>query len=326
MRGWIRRGAGALWTIVLPGALAGLVTATLIPPLGSGLPRFVSVAGRQYTLLFAVALFLVFSAIAAYWRRVFLPIPAPSPARRRDVLRIAAVVAAVAAVALALRTWVVQPYRVLSSSMLPTLQADDQVVGIKTGAPQRGDLVVFRSMAGGPYKGLVKRVVGLPGDRIAMRDNTPVINGWPVPTCDAGEYADLLPDGEGRIVHGRLHVEFLDDRAYLTVHSLGPPFAGEYVVKPGEVFVLGDNRGASADSRSYGGVPVDAVSARVTHFLVGARRTGDADLGRLLQPIDALQTRLRLEAVDTRAVDAGIARCLERRPDRTTPPISLAGF
>lgn len=122
-------------------------------------------------------------------------------------------------------------------------------------------------------------------------------------------------------------VEFLDERVYLTVYSAAARSSEEYLVKPGEVFVLGDNRGNSLDSRAYndgrgGGVPSGAIQARVQRFLVGTHRSGEPDLGRLLHPINQLQVRLRLEGSDTGGLRARIQSCLANRPSSTTPPPS----
>ncbi len=262
--------------------------------------------------------------------------------RRQEVLGAVggAVVAALAAVGV--RT-VVEPYRVLSGSMLPTLEPDDLLLSNRIAykplwgahlasaakrVPARGDLVLFRSDAvamhriGGPEL-LVKRVIGIPGDQISMRGDVPVINGWMVPFCSAGKYLYIGADGEP--VRGTVRVEFLEDRTYLTVQSLWTAFDGTYTVKPGEVFVLGDSRSSSVDSRAWnegqgGGVPLDAIAGRAQWFLVGRKPNGDADLGNLMRPMAAFRRRSPVGGVDAQQLEAGIAKCIQNRPAATRPP------
>ena len=277
-------------------------------------------------------------AAAASIRRLAEPVLAAQ--RRREAWTTFGAVAAAAAVALGLRAEVAQSYRVVSNSMIPTFEADDQILGRRVTyaaparLPNRGDVVLFRSDAvtmkvssSEPRPDvLLKRVIGLPGDTIAMHGESPIINGWPVPTCIAGAYVYVSGEGDGGNIQGIVVVEFLDNHAYLTLHSPpGPPFNGTYTVQPGEVFVLGDGRGYSVDSRSYGdghgaGVPLPAVVARADRFLVGTHRSGDADFARLFEPIARVEHRLHLEGMSSEALDAGIAKCLSSRPAATHPP------
>jgi signal peptidase I len=346
-----RRVLRTLGTTVLPALLTGLVLQYLVPAVGAGLSGAVARLAHRHVLLFGVGLFLLFSSIAQYWVNRYLDVSRPPrmlrPALsrpRREALGILAFIGAAAGAAIAVRAYA-RPYEVLSASMLPTLEPDDLIAGrVSHGSadsrtPRRGDIVVFQDSAvplklrSGPVPDiLVKRVLGLPGDVMEMHGDVPVINGWTVPTCDAGEYMYVTPDVGSVALRGRLRVEFVEDRTYLTIHALGRPFVGAYRVKPGEVFVLGDNRGNSMDSRAYAtghgaGVPVDAIEARVQWFLVGTRRAGGADLGRWLRPIDSLGAPRSLAGVQHDLTDAsapsledGIARCLKNRPLDTHPP------
>jgi signal peptidase I len=259
----------------------------------------------------------------------------------RDVLTTATAVLAAAVVAFAARG-VVQPYRVLSASMLPTLEPGDQIAGNKMSysaqvarEPHRGDIVVFDSSAVAQWLPpsrapmpdvFVKRVIGLPGDKVTMRGGVPIINGWEVPTCAAGDYLYVSPDGEGAWFRGLVFVEFIEDVAYLTVQATPmPSFDESYEVQPGEVFVLGDNRTNSVDSRAYkqgrgAGVPLRSIEARAEWFLLGTHFSGNADLSRLFQPIEAPAGRLHTEGVNADSLKVGIAHCLEHRPTETRPP------
>ena len=165
-------------------------------------------------------------------RRGWLP-----GAQPRAVRLVAAAASAVLLVALlvVLRSTVAGPVRISSNSMLPTLGPGDVVLVTprQVGLEQlrHGDLITFRSPLDGERA--LKRVVGLPGDSVVIKDAVLHVNDRPV----AEPYVDH---------------ELID--AY---------YSRTYVVPDHAVFVLGDHRSNSTDSRDYGAIDVDDVSGRV---------------------------------------------------------------
>jgi signal peptidase I len=334
-------------SLAVPAAISVLTVRYLVPSrlegARGGLTGFWAWLGYHQPLLVGIALFVAISEAGRYWLNRLRPVASPPlTASRlsgfRSVRRMLAGLACVALVAYALRASVVATFEVVGPSMLPTLELGDRVLvnrlaygfhlpfsqGQAGGRmPRRGDLVVFRANgltgANGPQS-VVKRVVGLPGDKITSTRGLLSINDWQVPACDAGPYVDL----PGQLtVRGRLTVEFLGDKSYLTVRNMfEPPFTG-YVVKPGEVFVVGDDRGWSSDSRLWNdrrgaGVAVSALEGRVTRVLLGARPDGRLDFGRLLQP--PFELKVRIPGFDLRNTEERINDCLARRPADTSPP------
>jgi signal peptidase I len=130
------------------------------------------------------------------------------------------------------RPFVLEAFYIPSESMVPTLLVGDRVFVNKFvyrfSEPQRGDIVVFQSVEGGD-EDLIKRVVGLPGDHVA------VYNG------------ELFVNGE-RQEEPYVYATFPDDSSY-----------GPTTVPQGHVFVMGDNRANSRDSRYFGPLPIENV-------------------------------------------------------------------
>lgn len=153
----------------------------------------------------------------------------------RSRVRIAAVVAAVLGAVLLVRGVVAEPREVASESMEPTLHPGSVVLVDKIGPRLRGvhreDIIVFASPQDG--REAVKRVVALGGQQVAIRD------------------ADLYVDG-------RLVVEPQVDHSRVDGLWFGP-----VTVPDRAVFVLGDSRAGSVDSRVYGSVPLGAIHGRV---------------------------------------------------------------
>lgn len=156
----------------------------------------------------------------------------PPRARRRRVRGVLLVVAVVVAVVV-VRAVALAPFGVAGSSMRPTLHDGDVVLVLRTplaGPPARGDLVVLDDPDGGRS---VKRVVGVGGDRVGVRDAVLEVDGAPV-------------------------AEPWVDRA-----SIDGLYFGPVLVPDGEVLVMGDDRATSVDGREWGSLPADRVVGRV---------------------------------------------------------------
>lgn len=169
-----------------------------------------------------------------------------------------------------LRSFLVEPFRIPSGSMIPTLLTGDFILvnkfsyGIRLpilntkivniGEPKRGDVMVFRYPED-PSTDYIKRVIGLPGDHIVYRDKTLFINGVEAKQRPIGPYTDFPT---GIPLPSRLEVEALDGREHnLVIHPgfFGRLERGEWTVPQGSYFVMGDNRDNSNDSRAWGFVP-----------------------------------------------------------------------
>jgi signal peptidase I len=170
---------------------------------------------------------------------------------------------------LLLRSFLVEPFRIPSGSMMPTLLVGDFILvnkfayGIRLpvldtkvidiGEPQRGDVVVFRYPRD-PSVDYIKRVVGLPGDTIGYFDKVVYINGTPAGQVPAGVY---IGSGAGVNMSGAsTRRERLGDVEHdILVMPRTPGLEVEFVVGKDEYFVMGDNRDNSNDSRFWGTVP-----------------------------------------------------------------------
>jgi signal peptidase I len=171
-------------------------------------------------------------------------------------------------IVLVLRSFLVEPFRIPSGSMIPTLLVGDFILVnkyaygvrlpvvhtriIEVAKPERGDVAVFRYPKD-PSTDYIKRVIGLPGDRITYSNKQLYINGKAVETDDKGAYR--LTQGDGTSL-AELKVEKLGDAEHeILIDSRRPTINDEYVVPEGHYFVMGDNRDNSNDSRYWGYVP-----------------------------------------------------------------------
>jgi signal peptidase I len=168
-----------------------------------------------------------------------------------------------------LRSFLVEPFRIPSGSMMPSLFNGDFILvnkfayGIRLPVlnakvvaledPKRGDVVVFR-FPGDPTTNYIKRVIGIPGDRILYKGKRLYVNGEPFeydnprpylagPAGELGAESLRITEHVGTVLHDILVTDRPDG---------GP---GEFTVPPGQYFVMGDNRDHSNDSRYWGFVP-----------------------------------------------------------------------
>jgi signal peptidase I len=189
-------------------------------------------------------------------------------------------IAYAAIVALVVRTFLFEPFNIPSGSMLPTLLVGDYLFVSKYAygyskhsvpfspnlfsgrvleqQPERGDVVVFK-LPSDNRTDYIKRVIGLPGDRLMVRDGILHINGVPVtrqkingedPEAPGGTiYLETLPNGVTHRIREVSDDEFGDNTR-------------EYEVPPGHYFVMGDNRDNSQDSRFIGPIPAENLVGR----------------------------------------------------------------
>jgi signal peptidase I len=186
----------------------------------------------------------------------------PSKKREKSLVReYFELVAETAVFVLFVMTFVVQAFRIPTGSMIPKLLVGDFVLVNKMAyarstSPledlllpnkpiERKDIIVFK-WPGDLRKDYVKRVIGLPGEKIEIREKQLYVNGQPVD--EPYKVHKESPAGSG-------------DEAYRYDLAIGANY-GPIVVPPGSLFVLGDNRDDSLDSRSWGYVPLSYVKGR----------------------------------------------------------------
>jgi signal peptidase I len=246
------------------------------------------------------------------------------------------------AVAFLLRTFVVEAFKIPSGSMIPTLMVGDHIFVNKFSygpaipytnkriwthmPPERGDVIVF-AYPEKPDQDFIKRVIALPGDKLEARNGHPILNGWDVPSCLVGPFSYDEPDSIIPHHEGDLYIEYLGDESYLTFYDrIGsyPEYQGPYYVKPGEVYVMGDNRNNSHDSRVWfggqgGGVPFENMRGRALFVWLSYSNSG-IDWSREGNPV---MGRPRVPNA-FKSLEPALDKCLRDRPpiEKTTPPPS----
>ncbi|MBD2839336.1 signal peptidase I [Pseudomonas sp. JM0905a] len=225
------------------------------------------------------------SAIAAYEGQVSEPDPDVLDRLNKEPLLVeyGKSFFPVLAIVLVLRSFLVEPFQIPSGSMKPTLEVGDFILVnkfaygirlpvldnkvIEVGDPQRGDVMVFRYPSD-PNINYIKRVIGLPGDRIAYSsDKHLTINGQPVAEKMLGEEPGTL--GSAMLYQEKLGEAEHLIRKEMKRYRMEP--GREWVVPQGHYFMMGDNRDNSNDSRYWNDprIPKDLLGMVPDRNIVG---------------------------------------------------------
>ncbi len=265
-----------------------------------------------------------------------------NPWRKSELREYVESILVAVAVAFLLRTFVVEAFKIPSGSMIPTLMVGDHIFVNKFSygpaipytnkriwthmPPERGDVIVF-AYPEKPDQDFIKRVIALPGDKLEAKNGHPILNGWDVPSCLVGAFSYDEPDSIIPHHEGDLYIEYLGDESYLTFYDrIGsyPEYQGPYYVKPGEVYVMGDNRNNSHDSRVWfggqgGGVPFENMRGRALFVWLSYSNSG-IDWSREGNPV---MGRPRVPN-SFKNLEPALDKCLRERPpiEKTTPPPS----
>lgn len=261
------------------------------------------------------------------------------------------------AVALMLRAFVVEAFKIPSGSMIPTLMIGDHIFVNKFTygplvpwtdkrlfshlPPQRADVMVFK-FPENKEQDFIKRVIAIPGDTLEAINGRPVINGWLVPHCYVGPF-----HYENRAAE--LFMEYLGDKAYFTLFDVNPDeqtctgtddcgagltcrsgicgiLQGPFKVAEDEAWVMGDNRNNSHDSRSWrgglgAGVPFENIKGRAMFVWMSFGPGGNIAQDRLFVSVLG---RPKLPPSQEASLQPAVERCLQGRPSvlQATPPAS----
>jgi signal peptidase I len=181
-------------------------------------------------------------------------------------------------IVLLFRSFLFEPFKIPSGSMIPTLLIGDFIVVnkyayglrlpvlhkkiVELGEPQRGDVIVFRYPVD-PSVNFIKRLVGLPGDTVAYRNKQLFVNGEPVDREVLGRYSSsevkcAIPRSDAIRSQEKLGEVNHD----ILIHESSGSRNGQWVVPEGHYFAMGDNRDRSNDSREWGFVPEENLMGR----------------------------------------------------------------
>jgi signal peptidase I len=216
-------------------------------------------------------------------------------------------------IALFLRAFVVEAFKIPSGSMIPTLQVGDHIfvnkfiygvrvpwTNIKFGmgyrSPRRGEVIVF-IYPQNPEQDFIKRIVGLPGDTVEMHGEQVLVNGVPIPRrrlegpCQYRDFVEETGHWVSRACEA--YEERVNGTSYTTYYEANRGGGerhesyGPHKVPPNSLFVMGDNRDNSLDSRSWGDVPFENIKgkAMVVWLSLGEQNEDDFFLARIFKSI-----------------------------------------
>jgi signal peptidase I len=197
-------------------------------------------------------------------------------------------------IVLLVRSFIFEPFRIPSASMMPGLVDGDFIFVnkfsyglrlpvlntkvVSVDEPTRGDVVVFR-LPSSPSINYIKRLVGLPGDHVVVRDNRVFINGMPIPLAADGTYM-----GGYGFTGAALGTERFGDTEHVVMFATGRAATDfEATVPQGMYFFMGDNRNDSEDSRfsMVGFVPAHNLVGRAVRIWMNWRLPGWPDWHRI---------------------------------------------
>ncbi|MEI9953425.1 MAG: hypothetical protein WDO74_31715 [Pseudomonadota bacterium] len=184
-------------------------------------------------------------------------------------------------------------------------------------------VVVLRVLVDGAPHEIVKRVLGLPGDHVGMIGNVPVINGWPVPFCDAGPY--FSPQDESARTgdpSGRLLMEFVVLKRTSRIKLPSPNRSRSTWSSRAKcscsatIAAIAGTRATSTRALRTG-FPISAIRAKATRMLFARTSRGLLDPASVWRPLDF---SFRVEGTDMSVNESAARRCLALRPKDARPP------
>ncbi|MCB4811398.1 signal peptidase I [Methylovorus menthalis] len=222
-------------------------------------------------MMFALFMVVILAVTGLIWLLDILVLKKRRPAGKADpvLVEYSKSFFPVILVVFMIRSFVVEPFKIPSASMMPTLIAGDFILvnkfiyGLRVPIlnntfleirhPQRGEVFVFHYPKD-PSIDYIKRVVGVPGDKIAYRDKQLYINGKKLDVNYADDY-QYVGSGLSMVVTKRYQEQLGEHKHDILLEEEKPSLDGEVEVPPGHYFAMGDNRDNSNDSRFWGFVP-----------------------------------------------------------------------